>query len=342
MHRRSFLELVMAAPLAPLKKSSWPTIAPEANTVLGPLNTITLGSTLMHEHVLVDFIGADKVSPSRYNSEEVFARALPHLKQLLQAGCRTLVECTPAYIGRDPALLARLSKASGLNLVTNTGYYGAAEDKFVPRHAYQETAEQLSRRWIREFKGGIEGSAIRPGIIKTGVDAGKLSEIDAKLVRAAALTHLQTGMTIASHTGDGVAALEQLSLLERAGVRADAFVWVHAQNEFQLEVHVPAARKGCWVEFDGIGESSLEQHVKLVRIMADNGLLGRTLVSQDAGWYHVGEPDGGEYRGYTFLYSRFLPELLKRGFSEMDVQKVMVENPRSVLTFRIRELDQSK
>jgi len=339
MHRREFLEVAIVAPLAPRKENLPPPAASVANTVLGPLDPNLLGSTLMHEHVLVDFIGADKVSTSRYNLDEVYTKALPHLKQLYLVGGRTLVECTPAYIGRNPSLLASLSKVAGLNVVTNTGYYGAAEDKFVPKHAYQEPAEQLAKRWIQEFEAGIEGSGIRPGIIKVGVDPGKLSEIDAKLVWAAALTHLKTGLTIASHTGDGVAAMQQLALLEKAGVRGDAFIWVHAQNESQLELHLHAAQKGCWVEFDGIGESSLDAHVKLVRNMAKRGLLGQTLVSQDSGWYHVGEPNGGEYRGYSFLHSHFLPELLKQGFSEADLQTLMVENPKRVLTLRVRASD---
>jgi len=37
-------------------------------------------------------------------------------------------------------LLRRLSQASGLQMMTNTGLYGAAQNKYVPRFAYAETA----------------------------------------------------------------------------------------------------------------------------------------------------------------------------------------------------------
>ena len=159
------------------------------NTVLGPENPPRLGRVLMHEHVLVDFVGAEKIAPGRYDSTEVFQIALPHLQKLKSVGCNTLVECTPAYLGRDPALLRRLAKAAGLTLITNTGLYGAANDRYVPRYAFNETAEQLAARWIAEFRNGIDRTDIRPGIIKIGVDSGPLSAIDAKLVSAAALTH---------------------------------------------------------------------------------------------------------------------------------------------------------
>src|SRR5262249_25127003 len=92
------------------------------HTVRGPLDPARLGVTLMHEHVLVDFIGADKLQPGRYSPDEVFQVALPYLRALRSKGCDTLVECTPSFLGRDPLLLRRLSQAGGLNLLTNTGY----------------------------------------------------------------------------------------------------------------------------------------------------------------------------------------------------------------------------
>jgi phosphotriesterase-related protein len=46
-----------------------------------------------------------------------------------------------------------------------------------------------------------------------------------------------------------------------------------------------------------------------VKHLAGKGLLDRVLISQDSGWYRVGEPGGGRYNGYTFLYTEFLPRL---------------------------------
>src|SRR5688572_12031230 len=73
-------------------------------TVTGPVRADRLGITLMHEHVLVDFIGAAQVSPQRYDAGAVFDAVLPHLRHVKRLGCSTLVECTPAYLGRDPRL----------------------------------------------------------------------------------------------------------------------------------------------------------------------------------------------------------------------------------------------
>lgn len=303
-------------------------------TVLGPIAARRLGRTLMHEHVLVDFVGAEQIAPGRYDPKEAFQKALPHLRKVKSQGCDTLVECTPAYIGRDAELLRRLATASGLNILTNTGYYGAANDKFVPRFAYNETAEQLAARWVQEFEAGIPPAGIRPGFMKIGVDAGPLSAIDAKLVLAAALTHRQTGLAIASHTGNGIAALEQLKALQEQNVHPSAFIWVHAQNESDPSFHTRAGALGAWVEFDGISPATVSDHVDLVLRMKRAGFLRRTLVSQDAGWYNVGEPAGGNFRGYDSLFSEFLPALRKAGASQDDIQTLLVVNPRKALTPR--------
>ena len=328
--RRVFLQALTAAAVGSCVRQG--RAAASVQTVTGPVTPDALGVTLPHEHVLVDFVGAAQVSRDRYDADAAFAKALPHLRRLRELGCRTLVECTPAYIGRDPQLLKRLAEASGLLLLTNAGYYGAADDKFVPAHAYEETADQLAARWVREAREGIEATTIRPAFMKIGVDSGPLSEIDAKLVVAAARTHRATGLPIWSHTGDGIAARAQLDLLAGERLPLESFVWVHAQNERDTSVHEAAAGRGAWVEFDGLSDRSFDRHIELVRHMHRRGLLGRVLVSHDAGWFHVGEPGGGTYRPHDLLFTRFLPELRTQGFTEADVRQLTIENPRAALT----------
>ncbi len=308
------------------------------NTVLGPVKAERLGTTLIHEHILVDFIGADKVNPHSYDVNEVQNVVLPHLLRLYKAGCRTLVECTPAYLGRDPGLLQQLSKASGLHLITNTGIYGAGNDKFVPVFATRESAEDLAQRWTLEYKGGIDQTGVRPGIIKIGVDPGPLSKMDAKLARAAAWTHRNTGLSIATHCGDGTAALEAIEILKEARVAPDAFVWVHAQTENNRSLHLKAAREGAWLEFDGVTQDTMEHHRDLIWTMKSCNLLSHVLISQDAGWYHVGEPGGGSFRSYEFLLERFVPYLRRAGILPREIQQLLIENPRRVLTPKVREL----
>jgi phosphotriesterase-related protein len=330
--RREWLSLAMTAVASPALAGQ--PGGRRIETVVGSIDPAQLGLTLMHEHVLVDFIGAAEVSPSRYDPDAAFKRALPYLQQARTLGAATLVECTPAYLGRDPRLLQRLAKASGLHILSNTGYYGANKDKYLPPHAFTETAQQLAARWIREHERGIDGTGIKPAFMKIGVDAGPLSEVDAKLVRAAAITHKATGLPIAIHTGNGVAALAEMDILEQAGVPLPAFIWVHAQSEADETVHLQAASRGAWVEFDGISPKSVDRHVALVLALRKAGHFDRVLVSHDAGWYRVGEPNGGEFRPFDTLFTAFVPALKAAGLTDADVARLLVDNPRRALTPR--------
>lgn len=289
---------------------------------MGALSSCGLGkSILVHEHVLVDFAGAEIASPSRYNRQEVIAAAKPKLDAIAKLGCVRMLDCTPNFLGRDPELLGQLSDLSGVELWTNTGLYAANNYRHLPEYAKQESAEQLAARWIAEWRKGW--GAIKPRFIKIGVNHAPLGEWDRKLVRAAALTSRETDLTIASHTGKG-AAVEQLDILASLNFPFHRFVWVHAQNERDHQIHAKVARAGAWVEFDGIGPQTLDWHRECVEFMSREGLLGRTLLSQDSGWWHVGEAGGGNFRGYDSLYRDFLP-LLRPEWGK----QLLWENPQA-------------
>jgi predicted metal-dependent phosphotriesterase family hydrolase len=291
--RRSFLQKSLIAGAGTLMLPYLAVGASEAPfmTVLGPIETDQMGFTLTHEHVLADFIGAAGYSKSRYNVDEVYKISLPFLKDLKKQGCETFIDCSPAYLGRDVLLLKRLATSSGLNIITNTGYYGAVNEKFLPPHAFTESAEQIADRWIKEWRDGIEGTGIKPGFIKTSVDKAPLTTAQTKIIEAAALTHLSTGLTIAIHTGDGEAAREQLRILNKHGVNPSARIWVHAQNEENRSYHLEAAKLNGWVSFDGVNPETVEANVGYLQTMKDENMLHRVLVSQDSGWYNVGEPN---------------------------------------------------
>lgn len=290
---------------------------------LAPAAPVTVpGSILVHEHILVDFGGAAVATPARYDADVVFRLARPRLQALRSHGCVRLQDCTPRYMGRDPALYARLQQATQLEIWTNTGVYGAANRVGVPDSARTQTARELAQTYVSEWRAGIGG--VKPRFIKTAVNGFPLEPLDTKLVEAAALASLETGLPIASHTnGGGPAAEAQLEILARLHCPASKFIWVHAQNEKDHRRHEGVARAGAWVEFDGIGAQSAAWHKECVEWMEDRKLLGQVLISQDSGWYHVGEKGGGAFHGYTYLYTDFLPALPQAWW-----RPLLVENPR--------------
>ncbi len=337
MRRRDVLRIGVAALAGGLGVRAGERLAEGSiMTARGPITPDQMGLTLPHEHVMVDFIGADQATPRRYQRDEVYRVALPKLEAIRRQGVGTLVECTPAYLGRDPVLLSRLSEATGLHLLTNTGYYAANRGKHLPAHVESESAALLAQRWCREWHEGIEGTGIRPGFIKVGFDPGPLTAAGKKLAEAAAITHLRSGLTIAAHCGDGMAAEEAIEIVEGKGARAEAFIWVHAQNEREMQRLTSLAKRGAWVELDGIGPNSMERHATLVVAMKEAGLLDRVLISQDAGWYHVGEEGGGSYRGHDLLVAEFLPALERKGLSAQEVARLTRVQPTEAFSIQVR------
>jgi phosphotriesterase-related protein len=256
---------------------------------------------------------------------------LPFLMEIKRLGVRTFVDCTPDYLGRDSQILARLSKATGLHILTNTGWY---KEPYLPKEAWTLSADKLAARWIGEIEEGIGNTGIKAGFIKIAVNPGPLIPIQRKIVTAAAKTSRITGAVIASHTVSGVAALEQLEILEREGVDPASFVFVHADGESDGKFHFETARRGAWVEFDGIGPGTAESRVDMVLGMLDRGFEDKLLISQDAGWYNVGEPGGGKIRGFAYLVKSFIPALKAAGLKRPLIDRLTVTNPATAFAFR--------
>jgi len=275
-------------------------------------------SILVHEHVLVNF------GRAKYDADAVFGSVKSKLDAVVKLGCKRFQDCTPNFLGRDPKLLMRLADACGIEIWTNTGLYAARQHEYLPPYAKDESAGQLARRWVEEARKGVDG--VKPRFIKIGVNRGPVGDLDKKIVRAAALCSRETGLTIASHTGNGIAATEQLDIVLKEKAPATKFVWVHADAEKDHAFHKKIAEGGAWVEFDHIGpaQQAIDWHLECVRFMEDNNLLGRTLISQDAGYYKPGEPNGGSFKDYTHLYTKFAPQL-----TPTTRRTLLWENPRA-------------
>ena len=260
---------------------------------------------------------------------------------------QTFIDCTPAYLGRDPYVLKELSRKTGLTILTNTGYYGVRDNIYVPRHAFEDSPETIARVWINEFVNGIDNSDIHPGFIKIGVDrSDTLSAMHEKLIRAAAIAHKATGLTIVSHTGPDAPAFAQIEILKSAGISPEAFVWTHAQHG-TFEGYLKAASEGAWISIDNVRNipsndpaksGRIEWYVETLTKLKEHGVLNKILLSHDSGWYNVGQENGGSYRGYTDIFDHLIPALKEKGFTSNDFELLLVKNPQKAYGIKVRML----
>jgi len=292
---------------------------------------------LSHEHILVDFIGADSINSSSWNKTDIVKQVLPFLLELQNFDVKYFVDATPQYLGRDVNLLKELADNTGIKIITNTGLYGAQNNKFIPGFAMKNTAEELAEQWVLEFEHGIDGTTMKPGFIKISVDnTDSLSSMHRKLVKAAALCHLKSGLTIASHTGKAVALWPQLEILSEQGVSSKAFIWVHAQAE-ELETNFQkAAGTGCWISLDGLGWE-LDKHVEKLVYAKKNGFLNQILISHDAGWYDP-QKNVQQIKPYTPIFKTLLPLLRSKGFTENEINLLISVNPSKAYAIHKRNI----
>ncbi len=302
------------------------------HTINGPVEVDKLKFTLTHEHLMSNF-GKGPDEAHQYNEAALLSQVIPYLRKIKSLGVSSIFDCTAAYFGRRVDLLKTMADSTGIQIVTNTGFYGAADDRYVPEFAFRATAEEISKIWIEEFEEGIDGTEVRPGFVKLAFDDGMPSEIDKKLFTAGILTHLNTGLTLAVHTGNNPeAATEQLKLLTQYHVSPDAWVWVHAHLVEDVELLLSAASSGAWISLDGAKESNVQEFINKIDRFRSQNLLHKILLSHDGD----GFPMGGEIREFDAIPRHLIPALLTNGFTEKDVDQITVRNPKEAFMIRTR------
>ncbi len=297
-------------------------------TVTGPVAAGELGVVLPHEHVFDELL-------REYRADGLLndaALAVQELGHYAAAGGGTLVELTTQEIGRDPAGLARVSAASGVRIVMGCGHY---RDPYLDRDRFDRCdADELAAAMIDEVRHGVRDTGVRPGVIgEIGSDRWYISAAEERSFRAAARTHLETGLTISTHAARWPVGRAQLALLEAEGVDPRRVVIGHCDGVEGPDYHLELARRGCFVQFDGFGTETEFDMARglghLMRLRAE-GLLGQVLVSHDVFLRSQLKARGGP--GYDYILVTLVPRLRELGLDEAELRQLLVDNPRAALT----------
>ncbi|MEK6720728.1 MAG: hypothetical protein AABZ33_08685 [Chloroflexota bacterium] len=321
-------------------------------TVLGPLAPERLGFTLPHEHTQI----ALWQIPDRWDYWQLTRDrgvVLDELARFHDAGGASLVDLTLPGVGRDPAWLVDLSRASQLNIVMGCGWYRGAyypPEALIDRRSVDVLADEL----VAEATDGVAqaggiipaggvipadgGEPVRPGIIgEIGTDKPWLSAQEERVHRAAARASRRTGLTITTHGVMSDVALAQLAIFEEEGADLSRVVIGHADSYPSLDHYLEIVRRGASIEFDFLGMSFTPQErhgerrvVDLLRELLSRGHVGRILLSQDV--CHDAQLVRFGGNGYAYLATSFLPRLRDAGVSDAEIETITIANPRRILT----------
>jgi len=306
------------------------------NTVLGKISADRLGITLMHEHIIWDWSGADKSEPEAYDGSNIVSSMLPYLINLKKCGCDTLVEATPRGAGRHVKILEECSRKSGLNIITNTGVWdgGSRFGFFVPEDVRTKDINYIVDSWEKEYINGIENTDIRPGFIKIALgDTGELTALHEKLLIAATRTSLRTGLPIQAHIISNKSIVKAVGIAQEQGLPLNKFIWIHGDAEQNLSRIIEIMEKGVWVEFDCLQRvENLAWHIAALKRVIEVKLTDRILFSQDGGTFYIGLKDEQKpFLPYDKLFKEIIPIFKEQGITDEVIKIILKDNPAKVL-----------
>ena len=314
------------------------------NTVTGRARPEELGTTLVHEHLLIGFPGwfMDALAP-RFKRAEALARAVDRMHELLGFGVRTFLDPCPMDLGRDVEFMAEVAQRSGMRIVCTTGAY--KQDEGITYTFGALPVEEIEAIYVKELTEGIGDTGIRAGLIKCATGA-QVTEYEKKLLTAAGRAAAKVGCPVITHTDHATFGLEQIEILTAQGMPAHRILVGHSDGRDDHDYHRSLADRGAYVGFDRFGIEPIisdEKRMQSVCKMIDAGYVKQVCLSHDAtcgAW--LGRPVfGGRFAMKpeqiaqympnwepTHLFKRILPTLRERGVSETDVNTMLVDNPK--------------
>jgi phosphotriesterase-related protein len=331
--------------------SAIPNLTGKALTVKGPVDPSTLGQTLMHEHIFIEFkrppsaipqaggSGALQAGPQPpgWNLLNDFDESLAEVMEFKKAGGQTIVDVTNIGLSRDPRALLRISDASGLTIVMGAGWY---QKGLHAADMTDRTVEELTEVVVRDVTVGAQGTNIRSGIIgEVGVQGNPLTDNEIKSVRASARAARITGAPMTLHSfGSPDEMLRVLDVIASEGVALSRVVMGHMGSR-DMAYLKRVLERGVYIEYDYLGQApgpngSAERDERLVQNITDvikAGFVRQLMVAHDICTKPQLKKNGGG--GYAYIANVVLPGLKRKGVSDEDIRTIMVENPRRVLTF---------
>jgi phosphotriesterase-related protein len=291
-----------------------------------------------------------------------FEDACDELRKFRRAGGDSIIDVTPKNVGGDPERVKAVSQETGVQIVHGTAFYTRSSH---PDRIDEMTREDVAEEFTRDIREGIDGTDVRAGIVgeigvtDTADDEGELDnefhEEELTVLRGAIDAALRTGASISIHPPYRRSAewptsrrcVELLDLIEDEGLPADRVVfchrdqskWLHQDLTYQKEL----ADRGAYVEFDLFGhtDAPLPQfgdaqpadtdRIQWIRDLVSEGYADRLLLSHDVYLkYSLTKYGGG---GYSYLLDNVLPVLPAFDVAEEQIETIVEENPRRVLTF---------
>ncbi|MEZ7154182.1 phosphotriesterase [Streptomyces sp. MAD19A] len=316
------------------------------NTVLGPVPADELGVVSVHEALLSVVPGAEHAYDITIDRAKIFEILAAKLKDFRAHGGGTVVDSTGMFHGRDVRLYETLARTTGVHIVASTGQ--GPEDLLGGYFLTPQTnpptpwpADKFADLFAKEVTEGMVVPRVErrgaAGLVATTATRTGMTATDESLFRGAARAALATGVPVSVRYGKD--ALHDLDVVLDEKLPAERVVVGGLDRRDAVAAGAPleVARRGAYVVLDHVGTEDDEhltdtERVGLVLELAQAGLIGRILLSVGATGVAKGHP--GNDTPYSHLFTGFVPLLKEKGLGEDDVRRILVDNPRDLLSVR--------
>lgn len=301
-------------------------------TVLGKIAPEELGICSAHEHLSID-LSRVKKDPDTILDDEQGMRE--ELEDFYRLGGRSMVEVTNDGMGRNAPVLKRLSEATGVHLITCTGFY---KDPYIPHYADGWKAEQFAQHFIKEATEGIGDTGILPGVIgEVGTSKNEMKPIERELLIGAAMAGVETGLPVTTHTTLGTLGYEQVELLTKHGLPAGQIIIGHQDLNPNKDEVLAVLETGAYIAFDTIGKNNYRPDEERAAFLLDfikRGYENQILLSADLTRKSHWKKNGGT--GYGLVLETFIPKLKESGVPESILHRFLTVNPSRAFSIRER------
>ncbi|MDY0406736.1 phosphotriesterase [Virgibacillus sp. 179-BFC.A HS] len=301
-------------------------------TVKGKIKKQEMGVCAAHEHLSID-LSRVKNDPDTILDDE--QGMIFELRYFYQAGGRSMVELTNSGMGRSVERLRRLSKATGVHIITCTGFY---KDPFIPEFAQAWDQDRLAEHFVQEIKEGIDGTDIYPGVIgEVGTSVNEIKPVEKELILGAGKAALETGLTVTTHTSLGTLGSKQVDMLFGIGLSKDQIIIGHQDLNPDKDEVLDVLNAGVYIAFDTIGKNNYrpdEERLAFLLDFIERGFHKQILLSADLTRKSHWKKHHGP--GYDLVLNGFIPELRNHGVSEDVIADLLIHNPAEAFSIKER------
>ena len=293
------------------------------NTVLGEIDSKTLGFTLMHEHIIVNpQIPSSEYDPYRLVDED---RMKCEVNGFVDSGGNTILDAAPLNFGRDVDKLERISSETDCNILFASGFH---KQLFLPDYVRGKSVDELCEILLKEIVEGVGQNRRKPAVLKFGTSLDQITEDEKKCIAAVCKAHHKTGLPIITHTEKGTAGQKQVEELLRHEVNPERVILGHLDLNLNIEYLRELCRLGVNIQFDHFGRGDLDEtsRIKALKTLIDEGFIGQIFISGDMGKKNY-LPSYGGSPGFKY-FTQDLRKKFADQISDEAYQQIMINNVR--------------